>query len=202
MKEKKETPLQTLSEIKDLMERSSRFVSLSGLSGVCAGLYALVGAFIAYRYLNMDGPHLVITTGNLRFITMDALTVLVLALGTAFVLTKRSASKDGNSIFDATAQKLILNLSIPLVTGGVFCLALLYHENYMYVPAATLIFYGLALVHASSNTRNDIRLLGYLEIILGLIATFYSPWAFLFWVFGFGILHIVYGTYMYYKYER
>lgn len=44
----KEEQLQQLSEIRLLMERSSRFISLSGLSGVGAGVSALIGSAIAY----------------------------------------------------------------------------------------------------------------------------------------------------------
>ena len=44
----KEEQLQNLAEIRSLMERSSRFISLSGLSGVGAGVCALVGSAAAH----------------------------------------------------------------------------------------------------------------------------------------------------------
>jgi predicted lysophospholipase L1 biosynthesis ABC-type transport system permease subunit len=40
-----------LASIRNIMERSAKFISLSGLSGVLAGIYALVGAFAAYLIL-------------------------------------------------------------------------------------------------------------------------------------------------------
>jgi len=40
---------QNLESIRQLMERSVKFVSLSGLSGILAGIYALIGAVLAYR---------------------------------------------------------------------------------------------------------------------------------------------------------
>lgn len=211
MKEENVSPLETLSEIRQLMERSSRFISLSGLSGVFAGLYALIGAFAAYTYLNLEGvgyysgSRMVGRMDNqqdvILFLLIDAAAILILAIGTGIFLTTRRARKDGNSIFDKTAQKLIINLAIPLLTGGLFCLVLIYHDGLIYVPPSLLVFYGLALLHGSSYTRSDIRVLAFAEIILGLIALFYIGYGFLFWVLGFGVLHIVYGTYMYLKYE-
>src|SRR5688572_14075444 len=40
-------PIQALNDIKQIMDRSSRFVSLSGWSGIAAGICALVAAWIA-----------------------------------------------------------------------------------------------------------------------------------------------------------
>lgn len=212
MEQHKQSPLETLTEIKQLMERSSRFISLSGLSGVFAGLYALVGAYAAYDYLGLTGAGYysgrslveksLHETDTITFLALDAALILVLAIGTGIFLTTRKARQDGNSIFDATAKKLLINLFIPVATGGIFCLALYYHGGFIYIAPAMLVFYGLGLVHASKYTRNDIRGLGITEIILGLIACFFIGYGLLFWSLGFGVLHIIYGLYMYFKYEK
>lgn len=203
--EKYTSPEQTLTEIRHLMERSSRFISLSGLSGVLAGVYALLGAGAAYYYINaasdrsnagVDDPELVM------FLATDAIIVLALAIGTGILLTTRKAKKDGSSLLDAAAKKLLVNLAIPLVTGGVFCLALIHHGNTFYIAPAMLVFYGLALVHASKYTRDDVRSLGLAELTLGIISLFVVGYGLLFWAIGFGLLHIGYGTYMYFKYEK
>lgn len=209
MKEKVTSPQETLEEIKHLMERSSRFISLSGLSGVFAGLYALIGAFFAYKYLNLSGFGYLAGTAFLNtrkagiypVLFADATIVLVLAIGTGIFLTTRKAKKDGNSLLDNTARKLIINLAIPLTTGGLFCLILTYQSELIYVAPSMLVFYGLALVHASGYTRHDIRYLGFAEIILGLMSLAAPGFGLLFWSLGFGVLHIAYGAYMYFKYE-
>lgn len=209
MIEKYTSPEETLTEIRHLMERSSRFISLSGFSGIFAGIYALIGAAAAYYILRSSAPALegLPTQSGMRdpevltLLLIDAGLVLVLAVGTGILLTTRRAKKDGNSLLDAAAKKLLINLAIPLVTGGILCLAFIYHANTFYVAPSMLIFYGLALVHASKYTRDDVRSLGLAEIVLGLLSLFMAGYQLLFWALGFGVLHIVYGTYMYFKYE-
>lgn len=210
MIEKYTSPEETLTEIKHLMERSSRFISLSGFSGIFAGVYALLGAFAAYYYFYMEklqGGDAGFAAGSwsnnpVIFLMADAFLVLVLAVGTGIFLTTRKARKDGNSLLDAAAKKLIINLCIPLIAGGLYCLALIYHNDWFYVVPSMLIFYGLALVHASKYTRDDVRSLGISEIVLGVVSLFVVGYGLLFWSLGFGVLHIVYGAYMYLKYER
>ena len=203
MAEKYTSPEETLTEIKHLMERSSRFISLSGMSGVMAGVYALAGAAAAYYWTQGD-----ITSQGLydrrdaTFLLADAALVLILAVGTGILLTTQKAKRDGNSLLDSAAKKLIINLSIPLFAGGFFCLGLIYHESPSFIIPSMLIFYGLALVHASKYTRDDVRSLGVAQILLGLTALFVVEYGLIFWALGFGVLHIAYGTYMYLKYER
>lgn len=203
---RKESALETLTEIRNLMDRSSRFLSLSGLSGVFAGIYALVGVFVAYscsgsfHAVSGLGSESNMTSGI--FLLVDAAAVLVLTLATAFVLTTRRASKEGHSIFDASAKRFLLNLNIPLVVGGILCGIFVYHGHYLYIVPTMLIFYGLSLINAGKYTLDEVRMLGLLEIILGLICAFLNVYELLFWAIGFGVLHIVYGTYMYFKYEK
>lgn len=205
--------LETLTEIRSLMEHSSRFISLSGLSGVFAGIFALLGASAAYIYLNIDlfsskyYLYFLDKAGNLKidfliFFLVDALTVLVLSLGFGIYFTTRKAKNQRIPIWDKTVYRLLENLLIPLGSGGIFCLILLYHGEVGLLAPCTLIFYGLALLNASKYTLNDIRYLGISEIILGLISALYIGYGLLAWAIGFGVLHIIYGTRMYFKYEK
>jgi uncharacterized membrane protein len=136
------------------------------------------------------------------FFFTDAVLVLVASLLMGVFLTNRQAKQKGQAIWDATAKRLLINLIIPLATGGFFCLILLQHHLVGLVAPATLIFYGLALINASKYTLDDIRYLGMCEIIFGLLASVFLGYGLLFWAFGFGILHIVYGIVMYNKYEK
>ena len=197
-----------LSDIREMMEHSSRFISLSGLSGIFAGIYALAGAWIAYslienKYVLYDGKLMGdISFDLVAYLGLDALIVLLLALATGIYFTTRKARKKGLRIWDKTTKRLLVNLSIPLVTGGFFCIVLLLRGVSGLVVPATLIFYGLALLNASKYTLNDVRYLGLTEIILGLVACFVEGYGLIVWAIGFGVMHILYGTIMYLKYEK
>lgn len=206
--------LETLHEIRNLMERSSRFISLSGLSGVGAGVCALVGATIAFLYLDklpFDGK--ILDAEALRldvkwgmspmlFFLLDAAIIFVTALAVAIFFTTRKARRKGQKIWDKLTQRLIVHLAIPLCAGGIFCIALFVYNLSGLIAPTMLIFYGLALVNAGKYTFNDINSLGVSEIILGCISLFNIGYGLEFWTLGFGLLHILYGMAMYWKYER
>ena len=199
--------LDNLLEIRSIMERSTRFISLSGLSGVFAGSFALLGALAAYLYMqknyfSLRDPYISFDrTEVIIFLVADALIVLILALASGIFFSMRQAKKKGQNIWDHSSKRLLINLAIPLAAGGFFCLALLYYAPGLVAPA-TLIFYGLALLNGSKFTLDDVRYLGITEIILGLIATCYLGYGLLFWALGFGVLHIAYGIVMYRKYDQ
>ena len=200
--------LNDLQEIRSLMERSSRFISLSGLSGIVAGLFALIGAAVAYWYLDMklngrnDYLYKLSEREFYTFFFADAAIVLFLALSAGVFFTVRQAKRKQQKIWDKTSKRLLINMAIPLAVGGYFCLVLLFNGVVGLIAPAALIFYGLALLNASKFTLEDIRYLAFCEIGLGIVNTLYTGYGLLFWAFGFGVLHIVYGTVMYFKYEK
>jgi hypothetical protein len=204
--------LSDLKQIRQLMERSSKFISLSGLSGISAGIVALIAAFIArWRIhsvldINNVASYRAIPNFDVLYRLMYELLALgavtfVLAVVLAYFFTNRKARAEGQSLFDSISVRLLVNLAIPLATGGIFCLYLI-QENISLVAPAMLIFYGLALVNGSKYTVDHIRYLGIAEIILGIVACQFPSNGLLLWAIGFGVLHIVYGAMMYYKLER
>lgn len=205
---------EALQDIRSMMERSSRFISLSGLSGIAAGIIALAGAGAVYLFLGIgpfDQKRLYYVTAKsierwgldyVSFFLLDALVVLLLAVSAGIFFTTRKASQKGQKIWDPLTRRLLINLMIPLLTGGIFCLALFAHGYIGLIAPSTLIFYGLALINASKYTLNDIRYLGISEIVLGMIGLFQLGYGLELWAIGFGLLHILYGSVMYFKYER
>ena len=205
--------LQTLTEIRSLMERSSKFLSLSGLSGVSAGITALAGATVVYTRLrtnwftalsyNQLAPYNNVTHPPLvEFLVTVAMGVLVLALLSGTYFTVRKARRQGLSVWNASSQRLLWAIAVPLATGGIVCVALLSYNLIWLAFPCTLIFYGLALLNGSKYTLRDVESLAYCEIGLGLLSLFWPGYNLLTWAIGFGVLHIVYGLAMYYKYER
>ncbi|NML70257.1 hypothetical protein HHL23_10655 [Chryseobacterium sp. RP-3-3] len=196
-----------LSHIRSMMERSSRFISLSGLSGVVAGLAALIGAGYVYFVFKregidyFDGARNIFSPALVKELVLIGTVILLTAIFSGYIFTANKSKKKGQKIWDATTKRLLLTFAVPLVTGGIFCLALLFHHLFVWVAPATLIFYGIALVSAERYTLTDIRYLGYCQIILGLLSLFFLGWGLLFWTIGFGVLHIVYGLIMHKKYK-
>ncbi|MDX1762037.1 MAG: hypothetical protein R3218_07785 [Christiangramia sp.] len=196
--------LKDLSEIKNMMDRSSRFISLSGLAGVFAGCYAIIGAIAAGMLLSGNDFRLTndLNSDIISDLFLISIAVLLLAIGTAIFLTTRKAKKNGQKTWDNTSRRLLINFFAPLVAGGIFCLVLLQNGLLYLIIPSMLIFYGLALIHGSKYTFADLKGLGYANVILGLIATQFVDYAIYFWAVGFGLFHIIYGIWMHNKYDR
>jgi hypothetical protein len=205
--------LEHLKEIRTLMERSSKFLSLSGLSGVSSGIVALIAAFLVYfKKVELTGektPTGIFTllppieAEEFRgFLLKTAALTLIFALLFGIYFTVKKAKKNKEEVWNKLSKQLLLNLSIPLVCGGIFVIGLIRHDLLWMAPSATLVFYGLALLNASKFTVRDVYFLGLFEICLGLISMFLTGYSLLFWALGFGVLHIFYGAIMYFKYEK
>ena len=186
-----------------MMNRSSQFISLSGMGGIMAGVYALIGAYIGKTILqNSDSRIITLESNTFKWMITTAFAVLILSIGTALYLTIKKARKESENVWNSTSKRLLINFLIPLFTGGIFGLLLLRNGSYGLIAPVTLIFYGLSCVNASKYTIRDVRYLGITIITLGLLATEFSGYALEFWALGFGVCHIIYGSMMYFKYDR
>ncbi len=201
-------PEQELAEIKSMMERSTRFLSLSGLSGVLAGIYAIIGAGIAWYWIyfplsQWGDPSLELSDSELIWrILILALIILGLALISAWTMSKQKSVKASQKFWTSASKRFWQALFIPVLLGGLFCFALVHEHTFQLIPAAMLCFYGLGLVSASHFTLGEIKKLGFSQLGFGVLAAFFPQFGLLFWAGGFGILHVIYGSMMYYKYDR
>jgi hypothetical protein len=206
--------LESIHEIRSIMERSSKFMSLSGLSGIAAGVTALFSGTIAYFYLGSTWKHEQAINYNelhqspdvqeqIIFLLSLATATILIAIIFAYLFTRRNAKKKNLPIWDKTAKLLTFNMCVPLVTGGLFVLALIFKFGlYGLAAPSTLIFYGLALVNASKYTVSHTHWLGLAEIAIGLVALVLYSYGLLFWMIGFGIFHIIYGIVLYNQFEK
>ena len=203
----------TLNEIRSLMEKSSKVLSLSGISAILVGIYACIAAVIAYYILGGSGqftwdfiefPRLNVNTPyRLRLMLIFAAILVMLCLLTVYWFSYLKAKRNKQHFaFDRTAKRLLLNFFLPLITGGILCLSLIHQQHYGLTSSIMLIFYGIALINVSSYTYSNTRYLGYAELLLGLADSFVEGHALLFWTVGFGIFHIIYGILFYLKYDR
>ena len=207
--------LNDLKDIKHIMERSSRFISLSGWSGIAAGTCALVGTFFGQNALKDDYYSVSTSSQNdynyfpffLKQLLSDrlfhiALITFIAAFVSAFTFTYIRSRKNNTPVWSTTSRRLLLNVCIPMIVGGIFLLKLLENGTYGLIAPGCLIFYGLALINGSKYTLSEIKYLGYCEIFLGIVSCWFTGLGLYFWAVGFGVLHIIYGTVMLFKYER
>lgn len=206
---KEQEYIQDLAEIRSMMERSTKFLSLSGLAGIMAGVYALAGVWIVYSIYSFNPHDIVFRTTSagglfpyLPQVITVALSVLVLAIGTAIMLSRKKAKKLGEKAWNATSRRMIVNMAVPLVSGGILIVILLSKGLIGLVAPLTLLFYGLALYSASKFTYKDVKFLGLIQIGLGLMSAWFIEYGLLLWAIGFGVAHIIYGIYMHFRYER
>lgn len=197
--------IEDLKEIKEIMNRSTRFISLSGISGISTGIMALIGSILAYfiifKHQNiLDYNPVEISNKDLFYLLLIAFCTLLCSIVCAIYFTNRKTKKANRKIWDSSSKRLLTNLSIPLITGGVLCLMLLFKGFIGFLAPLTLIFYGLALVNGSKYTFKEIKTLGLIEIALGLVAFQFIAFGLFFWMLGFGITQISYGLIVQAKY--
>jgi hypothetical protein len=200
---------QDIEEIRSLMEKSSKFISLSGWAGIFAGVFALMGSYIAFTYLDFNPQSLSLDPGGNPFqqtqvfsVVQLALLVFLLAISFALFFTHRRAKRKDEVLWTPTAKRLVINMAVPLFTGGILILLFISKGFIGFVAPFSLLFYGLALFTISKFTFDEVKILGLIEILLGLISVYKVSLGLLFWSIGFGVVHIVYGIYVYFKYER
>ena len=204
-----------IKDIRRMMERSSRFISLSGLSGVSAGVCALIGSWLAHPYV-FGQKDFIVYDGNAagnyaaddyslifnKRLLWIAAGTFVAAVISAFIFTWLKSKKAGIPVWGAAARRVMINMCIPLAAGGLFLFKLLQFGTFGLIAPGCLIFYGLALINASKYTLNEIRYLGYVQVVLGLINLCFVGYGLYFWTLGFGVMHIIYGLYMWKKYDQ
>lgn len=193
----KQEALDTLNDIRKMMEKSSRFLSLNGTSAIVIGIYACIAAWIAYHILGSSDRLFMLevnTPVRLRLLFICAILLILLSIITVVVMCRHTARKNNRQLqLDRTARRLLWNFFLPLVVGGILCLSLIWQQHYGLTSSIMLIFYGISLINASNYTYSNTRYLGYAELILGLADSFIEGYALLFWVVGFGVFHIIYG---------
>jgi ABC-type multidrug transport system fused ATPase/permease subunit len=111
---KKDTDyLQDIEEIRSLMEKSSKFISLSGWAGIFAGVFALLGSYIALTYLDFNPQSLSVDPESNPFqqtqifsVVQLALLVFLLAISFALFFTHRRAKRKDELLWTPNGKKV------------------------------------------------------------------------------------------------
>lgn len=200
--------LEALQDIRKMMERSGRFISLSGWSGIATGICALIGAWIADKrirsyYSNEYASPSTCPSCLKNDLILIAICIFLAAFFSAALFTFIKSKKEGVTIWGNAARRLLWNTLLPMIAGGILIWRMMELKQYELIPAASLVFYGLALINGSRYTMGEVKYLGYAQVITGALCLWASPSTDLYyWAFGFGVLHIIYGVAMWWKYDR
>src|SRR5215217_6818980 len=99
--------IRDITEMRSMMERSSKFLSLSGWAGIMAGIYALAGACIAYKIFDFNPGEIVDSTvksgsfpSRLLQVIFLAIIILILAVGTAIFFSYKKANRRGENFWN------------------------------------------------------------------------------------------------------
>lgn len=205
MKKEEKDYIKDIAEIRSIMERSTKFFSLSGWAGIMAGVYAIIGAVVASKALDFwpDRFDYAYTDRELTIrLFILSIVVLSLAIVTAMFDSSRKAKSKGERAWNATSRRLLVNMLVPLFTGGALIVYLIFSGYNGLAAPLTLIFYGLALFNAGNFTFRELKITGIIQIILGLLNLHFISFGLVFWIMGFGIVHIIYGVYMHLRYAK
>ena len=197
--------MKTLHDIKNIMEKSTKFSSISGLSFISAGTIALTCAFIVSKSLNVNILdknlyNYISDSQKFQLIEIGFIT-LILAVLVALYFTYTKAKKNKVSLLKGSGLGLALHFGTPLAIGGVTTLTMLYYQHAVFVAPLLLIFYGLGIVSGSKFTHPELIYLGWIELILGCLGLFYLGHGLVIWSLGFGVAHILWGIYFYIKHD-
>jgi hypothetical protein len=206
---KEQDYIRDISEIRSMMEKSSKFMSLSGWAGIMAGLYSLSAAYITYSVFEFNPSDIVYSSSSGSSFYSDypglillALAVLSVSLVTAIYFSRKKAKSKGENVWNTTSKRLLTDMAIPLTIGGFLILILISKNLIGLIAPMMLLFYGISLLNAAKYTIIEVKCLGLVQISLGLLSSYFIEHGLLLWAIGFGVGHIIYGIYMYFRYEK
>jgi hypothetical protein len=201
---KEQDYIQDITEIRSMMERSSKFLSHSSWAGILAGIYSLTGAYIAWKLFHFNPAEVKpgYSPADVQHVYMLAGGILIIALITAFVLSFRKASHKGERVWNASSRRLLSSMLVPMAAGGILMLVFISKDMIGLLAPVSLLFYGIALYSAGKFTYKEVEIMGFIQMILGLIGAYFIEYGLLLWALGFGVVHIVYGVYMLFRYGQ
>ena len=204
----------TLSDIRNMMERSQKVVFLDGTAGILAGIWAIIGAIavslVIYGTVTplwMTSVQPVADASAHTFIILSVICVAVFcaAFLSVWNMSRRRAIKQGMEfVLDAGSRNLLKTFFSVMVVGGLACLTPIANGLWSLIPGFMLLFYGLALVVISPIAFKIpiTSLLGYIMIAIGIAALCLPTYGLCLWTIGFGLVHLLWGIWFSLRYNR
>ncbi|MBO4561474.1 MAG: hypothetical protein J5705_05880 [Bacteroidaceae bacterium] len=205
---------ETLSDIRNMMERSQKVMFLNGASGIIVAVWAFLGATLIsnlmYRSMwPMWGfklfPLQEVDTRILIFaIIIFAFTFLASYITVLYMSRRRAMRRGLDFELDTAAKQLLRTFFTVMIIGGLFCLTPIRNGHWELVPGFMLAFYGLALVVISPMAFkiSITKYFGFIQIAAGLAALTLPQYGMMFWTLGFCVFHLIWGIWFHFVFDR
>jgi hypothetical protein len=184
---------ENLRVIRELMERSTKYSTFSGLSGVLAGAASIVGCLVT-RTLGQQP--LDPTAFRVSFLTTWAV-VILFAIGADYLLTKRRAARVGKHILSRLGKQMFLGSTPGLGTGALLTLYFMSHNLLSDIYPVWMLCYGIAVCAVGLFSQKEVSYLGAAFLVAGAMTLLLLPtWGLPMMAVTFGGFHIAYGIAM------
>ena len=172
--------------IRETMERAGSFTAVPGWGGIAMGISAIIAAVLAGKE---QDPAL-----WLRVWIIELIVAMLLASATMTLKARRART----SLFMGPARRFAMAFAPPVMVGGVLTWALAWREQFELLPAVWLLLYGAGIIAGGMYSVRVVPIMGGLFFMLGLLALFLPGNLLL--ALGFGVLHIVFGSIIAWRY--
>lgn len=188
---------ENLRVIRDLMERSTKYSTFSGLSGVLAGTASITGCIVTHL-LQRRFPDP--ASFRIPFLLTWSLVILC-AIGGDFLLTKRRATRVGKRIVSRLGKQMVIASAPGLGTGALLTLYFLSHNLLADIFPMWMLAYGIAVCAVGLFSQREVSWLGAAFLAAGTITlllplfglTALPALGLIMMAVTFGGFHIVYG---------
>lgn len=192
---------ENLRVIRQTMERSTKYSTLAGLSGVLIGLVAVVGVFLTDRIIR-EG-HSVLERGRafdhaqLAQLAAVWTVVLIVAIAIDFLANKRRAAGVGKHVVSSLGAHIVLAALPGFFAGAALTAFFLTHGLVFSIWGVWMLCYGLAICAVGLFSVRPVSVLGGAFVLAGAVTLQLPPAAQLpMMAVTFGGFHIGYGVLM------
>jgi hypothetical protein len=187
---------ENLRVIRQTMERSTKYSTLSGLSGVLIGLAAIAGV-LATNWLTGDAPPGASVYRHPSALALVWVSVLVMAVAIDFACNKRRAARVGKHVVSPLGAHIVLAALPAFLAGGVLTLFFYQHALLYYVWGVWMLSYGLAISAVGLFSVKPVLALGAAFVLAGAVTLLLPlPYHLYMMALTFGGFHIGYGVVM------
>ena len=179
---------ENLRVIRELMERSTKYSTFSGLSGILAGLYSIVGCIVTSLLpaASTDAPAF-----RIPFLVTWSL-VIFCAVATDALLMKRRAARVGKRIVSRLGKQMIYAAGPGLGTGALLTLWLARHNLITSVYPVWMLCYGIAVCAVGQFSQREVKTLGVAFLLTGTLCLLVPGLGLGLMALAFGGFHIAY----------